>query len=84
MKPKRYEEVNYIAVKESINRDFKILSIFSTAMTIIALILSIACMKLGVENEVLQQENEELNQLMEMKNSQISDLEENLRELYKK
>ena len=67
MKPKKYSEVNYIAVKESIQRDFKILSIFSTAMTIIALILSIACMKLGVDNEELKMENEELRKIIEMK-----------------
>lgn len=76
MKVKKYEEVNYIAVKNSINRDFKILSIFSIAMTIIALIISIACMKLALENDSLKLENEELNKAIEMKNSMISDLQE--------
>lgn len=74
MKPKG--EVNYIEVKDSINRDFKILSKVSIAMTIIALIISIACMKLALENDSLKLENEELNKAIEMKNSMISDLQE--------
>ena len=83
MKPKKYEPVNYIAVKDSINRDFKILSSFSIAMTIIALIISIACMKLGIENEALMLENEDLKKgietlshAVETKDSMISDLQE--------
>jgi len=76
MDVKKFEEVDYIVVKDSINRDFKRLSKVSIAMTIIALILSIACMKLGVENEELKIENEELRKVIEIKNSQISDLEE--------
>ena len=74
MKPKG--EVNYIAVKDSINRDFKILSKVSIAMTIIALIISIACMKLGIENDALKLENAELTKAIEMKNSMISDIQE--------
>ena len=74
MKPKG--EVNYIEVKDSINRDFKILSKVSIAMTIIALIISISCMKLSLENEALILENEQLNKAIEMKNSMISDLQE--------
>lgn len=67
MKVKKYEEVNYIAVKNSINRDFKMLSIFSVGMAIIAAIICLACMKLGIENEALKQENEELKKVMEMR-----------------
>ena len=75
-------EVTYITVKDSINRDFKRLLMFSIAMTIIALIISIACMKLGIENEALQLENKQLNKVIEMKNSQIADLEENCKDLF--
>ena len=78
MKVKKYEQVNYIAVKDSINRDFKILSRFSIVMTIIALIISIACMKLALENEALILQNKELNKVIEMKDSMIRDLEEYL------
>lgn len=67
MKVKKYEEINYIAVKNSINKDFKMLSIFSIAMAIIAAIISLACMKLGIENEALQQENNELRKVIEMR-----------------
>lgn len=75
-------EVNYIAVKDSINRDFKILSKVSIGMTIIALIISIACMKLGIENDSLKIENKELSKAIEMKDSMIADLEENCSELF--
>ena len=80
MHVKKYEEVNYIAVKNSINRDFKILSAISIIMTLIATFISLACMKLGIDNEELKIENEELNKAIEMKNSQIADIQEdNLR-----
>ena len=76
MKPKKYSEVTYIAVKESINRDFKILSIFSIAMTIIALIICICAMNLSIKYEALKIENNELNKVVEMQKSIISDLQE--------
>lgn len=76
LKPKKYSEVNYIAVKESINRDFKILSIFSILITIIALILSINCMKLAIENDSLKLENKQLNKIIQMKDSMIADIQE--------
>ena len=76
MKPKKYESVNYIAVKESINRDFKILSIFSILITIVALILSINCMKLAIENDSLKLENKQLNKVIQMKDSMIADVQE--------
>ena len=66
---KKYEEVKYKANKldTDIKRAFKVLSKVSIAMTIIALIISIACMKLALENEALILENEQLNQAIEMK-----------------
>ena len=84
MNIKRYEEVKYEANKldKDIKRDFKILSRVSIGMTLIALIISITCMKLGIENEALILENTELNKAIEMKNSQIADLEENLKDLF--
>ena len=82
MKPKKYEEVNYIAVKADINKSFRFLRKVSIGMTIIALIISIACMKLALENDSLKIENQELNKAIEMKNSQISDLEENCKDLF--
>ena len=76
MKVKKFEEVNYIAVKNSINRDFKILSAISIIMTLIAAFISLACMKLALENEALKEENNELRQVIEMKDNMISDLQE--------
>lgn len=85
MEYKKYEEVKREKNKleSEINTNFKVLRRISIAMTIIiALIISIACMKLGIENETLILENEQLNKAIEMKNSQIADLEENCKNLY--
>lgn len=81
---KKYEEVKYKANKldTDIKRAFKVLSKVSIAMTIIALIISIACMKLALENEALILENQELNKAIEIKNNMISDLEENCKDLF--
>lgn len=69
MKYKKYEEVKREANKleTDINKSFKFLSKVSIAMTIIALIISIACMKLGIENDALKLENAELTKAIEMK-----------------
>ena len=84
MNLKKYEEVKYEANKleKDINKGYKFFSKVSIGMTIIALIISIACMKLGIENEALILENTELNKAIEMKNSQIADLEENCKDLF--
>lgn len=78
MNIKKYEEVKYKANKldTDIKRAFKVLSKISIGMTIIALIISIACMKLAIENDSLKLENAELTKAIEMKNSIISDLQE--------
>ena len=85
MQLKKYEEVKYEANKldTDIKRDFKILSKVSIGMTIIALIISIACMKLGIENEALMLENEDLktgietlSHAVETKDSMIADIQE--------
>lgn len=84
MKYKKYEEVKRVKNKleSEINTNFKVLRRVSIGMTIIALIISIACMKLGIENDSLKIENAELTKAIEMKNSMISDLEENCKDLY--
>ena len=78
MNIKKYEEVKYQANKldTDIKRAFKVLLKVSIGMTIIALILSIGYMKLGIENDSLKIENNELLKAIEMKNSIISDLQE--------
>ena len=76
MKVKRFEEVNYIATKKSLKKELKIMTGLFIAMTIIASIISLACFKLGIENETLMQENEELRKVIEIKDSMISDLQE--------
>ena len=81
----KYEEVKYEANKleTDINKGYKFFSKVSIAMTIIALIISIACMKLGIENEALMLENEDLktgietlSHAVETKDSMIADIQE--------
>lgn len=91
MKYKKYEEVKRVKNKleSEINTNFKVLRRVSIGMTIIALIISIACMKLGIENEALMLENEDLKKgietlshAVETKDSMIADLEENCKDLF--
>lgn len=85
MNIKKYEEVKYQANKldTDIKRAFKVVSKVSIAMTIIALIISIACMKLALENDSLKIENadlkegiETLSHAVETKDSMIADIQE--------
>lgn len=91
MKYKKYEEVKRVKNKleSEINTNFKVLRRVSIGMTLIALIISIACMKLGIENDALKLENEDLrtgievlSHSIETKDSMIADLEENLKDLF--
>lgn len=85
MKYKKYEEVKRVKnnLESEINTNFKVLRRVSIGMTIIALIISIACMKLGIENDSLKIENadlkegiEVLSHSIETKDSMIADLQE--------
>lgn len=78
MKYNKYEEVTKtesISIKE-LEKSFKIFRILTFLVVIIALTISIACMKLSLENEALKIENNELNKVVEMQKSIISDLQE--------
>lgn len=66
MKPKKYEEVNYIAIKNNLMKHFKILSAISIIMALIAAFICLYCMKLAIEVDNLKIENEELRQVIEM------------------
>jgi len=78
MQPKKYSEVNYIA-----NKPKKPLWIAVILILIFFIVLQIAIIvKLTIEDLSLIKENEKLNKVIEMKNSQIADLEENCKDLF--
>ena len=71
-------EVNYIKPKEK--RNLYILFILS--IIFIIFITTAVFIKLYIMAIELYKENQELNKAIEMKNSQISDLEENCKDLF--
>lgn len=71
-------EVNYIKPKEK--RNLYILFILS--IIFIIAITTAVFIKLYINLIELYTENQELNKVIEMKNSQIADLEENLKDLF--
>ena len=78
MKYKKYSEVNYIPVKEKRN-----LTIAFIIAIILIIILNVSIIiKLSMETVKLTMENQELNKVIEMKDSMISDLEENCKDLF--
>ena len=60
MKVKRFEEVNYIAVKNNIVKHFKILSVISITLVLIMSFISLYCMKLELEKQELKLQIEDL------------------------
>ena len=73
MKPKKYEEVKYIAVKE---KEQKGLIPAIIILEILILVLSIYGIKTKIKYEALKIENNELVKANEIKDSIISDLQE--------
>lgn len=86
MKIKKYAEIDYIATSKKtlkeIKRDYKVMTVFMIILIILALTVCFKAMSLSIEHEALKREKEELEDLTEMQSSMISDLEENLRDLY--
>ena len=81
MKPKKYSEVNYIAVKEKKKIGYTLAIIFLVSALFIT-IMDYA--KLGIKYEALKIENNELLKANEIKDSIISDLQEDNMKLQKK
>lgn len=78
MKPKKYEPVNYIAVKQR-----KPLWIAIILLLIFFITLeTIICLKSIFEGIRLYRENQTLLKVIEMKDSMIADLEENCKDLF--
>lgn len=76
MKPKKYEEVKRISVKQR-----KPLWVSTVIVLILIIILSlIVTIKCFIDLMKLDRENKELTKIIEMKDSMIDDLQEYLKE----
>lgn len=86
MKTKKYEEVNYVAMRDTtlqeIKRDFKIQTVFMIILVILALYICFKSMILARDYDILKQEKQELERLTETQSSMIADLEANCKDLY--
>ena len=84
MKPKKYEEVKILQDKtlNEIKRDFKAQTIITAILVILALIICFKAWDTAVKYEALKKDKQALEDLTETQNSMISNLEENLKDLY--
>ncbi len=84
MKPKKYEEVKILQDKtvNEIKRDFKIQTIITAILVILALIICFKAWDTAVKYEALKKDKQALEEITEMQRSMISDLEENCKDLY--
>ena len=82
MKTKKYEEVKYVAMKNTFKRDLVITTTIAVIMGLLGIYACIKGLKLSAEYEVLKRENEELVKVNKVKDSIIADYEENLKDLF--
>ena len=84
MKPKKYEEVKILQDKtvNEIKRDFKIQTIITAILVILALIICFKAWDTAVKYEALKKDKQALEDLTEMQSSMIADLEANCKDLY--
>lgn len=84
MKTKKHEDIKIQRNKlqDEIKRDFKIQTSIIVILVILATIICFKSMKLSIDYESLNKEKQVLEELTETQSSMISDLEENLRDLY--
>lgn len=78
MKPKKYEEVKILQDKtvNEIKRDFKIQTIITAILVILALIICFKAWDTAVKYEALKKDKQALEDTVEMQSSMIADLEE--------
>ena len=84
MNIKKYEEVKILQDKtlNEIKRDFKIQTVITAILVILALIICFKAWDTAVKYEALKKDKQALEDTVEMQRSMISDLEENCRDLY--
>ena len=84
MKIKKYEEIKYEPNRmiDEYKKDIRNLTIIVFIVAILGIIACLRGLKIATEYEVLKRENEELVKANEMKDSLISDYQENLKDLF--
>ena len=84
MNIKKYEEVKILQDKtlNEIKRDFKIQTVITAILVILALIICFKAWDTAVKCEELKKDKQALEDITEMQRSMISDLEENCKDLY--
>lgn len=83
-KIKPLEEVKILPDKtlNEIKRDFKIQTVITAILVILALMICFCAWDTAVKYEALKKDKEALEDTVEMQRSMIADLEENCRDLY--
>ena len=83
-KIKSLEEVKMLQDKtlNEIKRDFKAQTIITAILVILALTICFKAWDTAVKYEALKKDKQALEDITEMQRSMISDLEENLKDLY--
>ena len=69
-------------LSDEIKRDFKIQTVITVIVSILAIIVCFKAMSLAIDYEALEKEKQALEDTVEMQSSMIADLEENCRDLY--
>lgn len=84
MNIKKHEEVRreQNRLSDELKRDFKIQTIITVIVSILAIIVCFKAMSLAIDYEALEKEKQALEDTVEMQSSMIADLEENCRDLY--
>ena len=84
MNIKKHEEVRreQNRLSDEIKRDFKIQTIITVIVSILAIIVCFKSMILARDYDILNQEKQALEDTVEMQSSMIADLEANCKDLY--
>ena len=69
-------------LSDEIKRDFKIQTVITVIVSILAIIVCFKAMSLAIDYEALEKEKQALEDTVEMQSSMIADLEENCKDLY--
>jgi cell division protein FtsL len=67
---------------EDIQRAFIAVTILTVLLMVISIVIGFKHIELGIKYTALEQEKEELEELVEMQNSMITDLETNCKDLF--
>lgn len=84
MNIKKHEEVRreQNRLSDEIKRDFKIQTVITVIVSILAIIVCFKAMILAIDYEALEKEKQALEDLTGTQSSMIADLEENCKDLY--